>query len=376
LRTLSGTADDLTSVRSLLGDLRSESEDLLQQQGRIIDELQDGLRRTGMVPFVQMVPRLRRLVRQTARQLGKKARLEVVGPTVELDRGIQQRVLAPLEHLLRNAVAHGIETPEQRADAGKPAAGVVTLLFGREGNDLVISVADDGAGLDLEALRKRAAERGLIAQSAADGVEEIARLILEPGLSAEDEVSAIPGRGVGLAAVNDAIEQISGSFAVETRAGRGTRFTARLPLTLSVMDAVLVELGGEAYVIPQATIEGVSRIERSDLEACYQGRGKGFSHGGHDYPVMHLGALLRPGAAPTLDERRWQPVLLARCGDRRVSLHVDNLRGSQRLLVKPLRPERASRPWLSGEAILPDGRAAPILELSALIGPVQEGEPP
>ncbi len=377
-RSLAETVNDLVSLRTLLRDLQGESDTLLQQQARIADDLQDGLLRTRMVPFVQAVPRLHRLVRQTAQQMGKDARLEVFGPEVELDRSIQERILAPLEHLLRNAVAHGIEPPERRVLEGKSTTGVISMVLNREGNDVVITVADDGAGLDLEAIRRRALERGLIAESADAGEEDITQLILESGFSTVDKVSQIAGRGVGLDVVNAEVKQLSGTLALETQPGRGTSFTIRLPLTLAIIEALLVQVGDEIFAVPNTTVEAVSRIPRSDLEACYRGHGGDFAYAGRDYRVMYLSSMLQLSGMPDLGERRHLPVLLARSGDQRIAFHVDQLLGTQRIVVKPLGPELSSIRWLSGGTILPDGRVALIVDPLALIrsAAMQDYRPP
>jgi chemosensory pili system protein ChpA (sensor histidine kinase/response regulator) len=377
-RSLAETVNDLVSLRVLLADLQSESDTLLLQQARIIDDLQDGLLRTRMVPFSQIVPRLQRLVRQTAQQVGKKARLEVVGSEVELDRGIQERILAPLEHLLRNALAHGIESPEQRAAAGKPSNGRVSLSLTREGNDVVIRVDDDGGGLDLAAIRRRAVQRGLLVEGAPISDDELAQLVLESGFSTVEQVTQIAGRGVGLDVVNAEIKQLSGSFNLESLAGQGTSFTVRLPLTLAIIEVLLVEVAGEVVAVPHTTIEAVSRISRDEVAACHRGEGTDFSYAGEDYRVLYLGTMLHLVGAPELGERRWLPLLLARSGDQRVAFHVDQLRGSQRIVVKPLGPQLSSIRWLSGGTILPDGRVALILDPITLIrsGAVHDYVPP
>ncbi len=366
-RSLAETVNDLVSLRTLLGELQGESETLLLQQARIADDLQDGLLRTRMVPFVQSVPRLHRLVRQTAQHVGREARLEVFGPEVELDRGIQERVMAPLEHLLRNAVAHGIEPPQQREAQGKARAGVISLILDREGNDVVITVADDGAGLNLEAIRRRAVERGLLADSAEVSEEKLAQLILESGFSTAETVTQVAGRGVGLDVVNTEIKQLSGSFSLDTQPGRGTSFTIRLPLTLAIIEALLVEVGDEVYAIPHATIEAAARAAKADLQACYQGEGGDFDYAGHSYRVMYLGTLLQRPGAPEFGERRYLPLLLARAGEQRLALQVDGMLGSQRIVVKPLGPQLSTIRWISGGTILPDGRVAMIIDTLALI---------
>jgi chemosensory pili system protein ChpA (sensor histidine kinase/response regulator) len=377
-RSLAETVNDLVSLRGILSDLQGESETLLQQQGRIADELQDGLLRTRMVPFAQIVPRLHRLVRQTAQQLGKKALLEVSGPEVELDRSIQERIVAPLEHLLRNAVAHGIESPERRVAAGKDPVGVIRLSVSREGNDAVICVRDDGGGLNLEAVRARAVERGLIAEDATPSDDEVTQLILEPGFSTAPEVTQIAGRGVGMDVVCAEVKQLSGALNLESRQGEGASFTIRLPLTLAIIEAMLVQVGDEVYAVPLATMEAAARISRSDLQENYSGTRKDFRYAGNDYRVVYLGAMLQTGGVPELGERSWLPVLLARAGEQRIAFHVDSLLDSERLVVKPLGPELSNIRWLTGGTILPDGRVAMILDLLGLIRSslVQEYRPP
>jgi chemosensory pili system protein ChpA (sensor histidine kinase/response regulator) len=346
--------------------MQRESADLLVQQARIADDLQDGLLRTRMVPFVQVVPRLHRLVRQTAEALGKHATLEVRGPEVELDRAILDRLAPPLEHLLRNAVAHGVETPEGRSAAGKNAAGAVLLVLSREGNDVVITLSDDGGGMDVAAIRRRAVERGLLQGGIEATEEELLQLTMEPGFTTVDQVTQIAGRGVGLDVVASDVKRLSGTVTLTSEAGLGTTITLRLPLTLAIIDALLVTSGDATYAIPHASIEAATRIPRADLDLYYQGQGQEFSHSGEDYRIMHLEGILHPGATPELGERRWLPLLLVRTADQRLALQVDSLIGTQRIVVKPLGPQLSAVRWLNGGTILPDGRVAMILDLTAL----------
>ncbi len=366
-RSLAETVDDLVSIRTILSDMQGESETLLLQQDRISNDLQDGLLRTRMVPFSQVVPRLQRLVRQTAQQLGKRAGLEVVGAQVELDRSIQERIVAPLEHLLRNAIAHGIETPEQRVQAGKNPVGLIQLSLRREGNDAVIIVADDGAGLNIPAVRAKAIERGLIKPDAKMTDDEIAQLIMESGFSTAKSVSQIAGRGVGMDVVNTEIKQLSGTISLESRTGKGMTFTIRLPLTLAIIEAMLVQVGEETYAVPHTTMEAVARISREDLQQNLSGNRKDFRYAGNDYRVVYLGAVLKTGSVPVASDRAWLPILLAKAGDQRVAFHVDALIGNQKVVVKPLGTALSSIRWLAGGTILPDGRVAMILDLLGLI---------
>ena len=372
--SLAETVNDLVSVKEMLTGYQREFTDLLTQQARLADDLQDGLLRTRLVPFVQVVPRLHRLVRQTADSLGKTARLEVIGPEVELDRTILDRLVAPIEHLLRNAVDHGLEDPKTRVASGKSATGVVTLALRREGNDAVISLSDDGKGMDLVAIRKQAIARGLMSSEAKLPDEALVQFILEPGFTTSGKVTQISGRGVGLDVVASEIKAANGTITLESVPGKGARFTIRLPLTLAIIEAFLVSVGENIYAVPHSTVEGAARIGRDELAAIYHEEGQGFKARGQTYKVVYLGSVLEPGQEPELTERRWMPLLLVRQGDQRVALHVDNLIESQRILVKPLGPQLAGVRWLSGGTILPDGRVALILDAMALLrsGAVQD----
>ncbi|WP_246194922.1 hybrid sensor histidine kinase/response regulator [Allochromatium palmeri] len=376
--SLAETVNDLISVKEMLGGYQREMTDLLNQQARLADDLQDGLLRTRLVPFVQVVPRLHRLVRQTADSLGKSARLEVIGPEVELDRTILDRLVAPLEHLLRNAVDHGLEDTKARVTRGKPATGMVTLALRREGNDAVISLGDDGKGLDLEAIRKQAIARGLMTAESKLPDEAILQFIMEPGFTTSGKVTQISGRGVGLDVVASEIKAANGTMNLESVPGKGARFTIRLPLTLAIIDAFLVSVGDTVYAVPHSTVEGVARISREELLAIQADPTKTYAARGHHYRVAYLGqALEANGPEPDFGERRWLPALLARIGDQRVALQADTLLESQRILVKPLGPQLTGVRWLSGGTILPDGRVALILDALALVrsGAIREQAP-
>ena len=375
--SLAETVNDLISVKEMLGGYQREFTDLLNQQARLADDLQDGLLRTRLIPFVQVVPRLHRLVRQTADTLGKSARLEVLGPEVELDRTILDRLVAPLEHLLRNAIDHGLEDPKTRVLHGKPATGRVTLALRREGNDAVITLSDDGKGLDLHAIRKQAIARGLMAADARLPDEALLQFILEPGFTTSGKVTQISGRGVGLDVVASEIKAANGSISLGSVPGKGAHFTIRLPLTLAIIDAFLVSAGDNIYAVPHSTVEGVARISRDQLSGILQGKATSFDHRDQAYKVVSLASVLDPTQEPELGERRWSPLLLARVGEQRVALHVDTLIESQRVLVKPLGPQLAGVRWLSGGTILPDGRVAMILDALGLLrsGAVQNYRP-
>ncbi|WP_242445577.1 hybrid sensor histidine kinase/response regulator [Chromatium okenii] len=365
--SLAETVNDLVSVKDMLTGHQREFTDLLTQQARLADDLQDGLLRTRLVPFVQVVPRLQRLVRQTADSLGKQAQLEVKGPEVELDRTILDRLVAPLEHLLRNAVDHGLEEPETRLKNGKPALGLVTLALAREGNDAVISLSDDGRGMNLQAIRRKAINLGMLAEDTVLPDDALLQFILEPGFTTSEKVTQISGRGVGLDVVASEIKAANGAIGLESVAGQGARFTIRLPLTLAIIEAFLVSAGENIYAIPHSTVEAATRINRQTLLDIYRGDLEEFTLRDQRHRVVYLGGVLDPTQQPDLGERRWLPLLLIRLGEQRVALHVDSLIESQRILVKPLGPQLARVRWLSGGTILSDGRVALILDALALL---------
>jgi len=366
-RSLMETVNDLINIKDVMDELNRANETLLLQQSRVATDLQDGLLRTRMVPFAQVAPRLHRLVRQTAKSLGKQAGLEVYGASEELDRNILQRMLAPLEHILRNAVSHGIEPAAERRAADKPDAGRISIYAGREGTDVVLNVVDDGAGMDLEAIRRRAIERGLLTQAAEVSDEDIMQFVLTPGFSTAVEVTQVAGRGVGMDVVASGIKQLGGSLEMESHPGRGTSFTIRLPLTLAISEALLAQVGEEIYAIPYASIEGVVRIAREQLQEFYRDSHSLYSYAGHDYQVRHLGGMLGTAALNLAEGVRWFPVLLVRAGDRRVALQVDGLLGNRQIVVKSVGPQLSSIQWITGATILGDGRVALILDLNAMI---------
>jgi chemosensory pili system protein ChpA (sensor histidine kinase/response regulator) len=366
-RALSETVSDLASIGSTLDDLSRDTETLLLQHARVSNELQDGLLRTRMVPFSSRVSRLQRVVRQTAQSMGKRAELMAQGAQGEMDRSILERIMAPLEHLLRNSVAHGIEDPATRSAAGKPEVGQIQLELGRDGSDVLVTVSDDGAGLNRAAIRRKAIARGLLDAEAEVEDDVLDQYILEPGFSTADQVTQIAGRGVGMDVVQSEIKQLGGTLQLDSQPGKGVRFTIRLPFTLAITDGLLVQQGEDVYAVPHGSVDGVLRVSRQDLEECYAGRRDAIHYAGKAYQVRYLGSMLS-GAAPVMDEsQKWYPLLLVRSGDHRVAVHVDALLGNRQIVVKSVGVQLATVRWFSGATILADGRVAMILDMSSLV---------
>jgi chemosensory pili system protein ChpA (sensor histidine kinase/response regulator) len=366
-RGLLETVNDLANINDFLDDLRKETDTLLLQQSRVATDLQEGLLRTRMVPFAQLVPRLQRVVRQTAATLEKKVELKISGAEGELDRGILDRMIGPVEHILRNAVSHGIEAPDARRDSGKPKTGQISLDLTREGNDVVLTLSDDGAGLDVKSIRKQAIEVGLLDPSADVPDSDVLQFVLEHGFSTQSEVNQISGRGVGLDVVVKEVKQLGGSLDIRSNPGQGTAFIIRLPLTLAITDALVVEMGDEIYAIPHSSVEGVVRLGREELLDCYEGRKPHFSYADHEYQVRYLGSMLNVNPPNLTEQRRWFPLLLVKAGEHRVALQVDSIQGNRQVVVKSVGPQISTVRWIAGGTILGDGRVALILDVTALV---------
>ena len=361
-RALNESAADLGGLQGVLDDLSRQYDSLLQQQSRVSSELQDGLMRARMVPFDGLVPRLRRVVRQAGTDTGKQVHLTLEGTHGELDRNVLDRMVAPLEHMLRNSVAHGLETAEQRRAAGKPVEGEISLRLHREGSEIVLDVADDGAGLDREAIRRRALERGLIQADATLADNELDNLIFASGFSTADQLSQLAGRGVGMDVVRNEVRQLGGSVEIHSVRGQGARFTLRLPQTLAVTQAVFVQIGETTFAVPVGSVSGIGRISRERFEAG----DSTYRYSGEEYTLHDLGSLI--GQAPARAEGQAQvPLLLVRAGDLRAAVAIDQVLGNREIVVKPVGLQIASVPGIYGATITGDGRVVVILDVAPLV---------
>jgi chemosensory pili system protein ChpA (sensor histidine kinase/response regulator) len=365
-RSMAESLNDLLSIETVLRGLSRETETLLLQQSRVNTELQESLMHTRMVPMAESAPRLRRVVRQTASELGKRTALSFEGVEVEMDRNVVERMMAPLEHMLRNSIAHGIEEKTARKGAGKPDEGNITIALTREGSEIVIRVSDDGAGINLEAVKKKAIDRGLMQPGAQLSNHEIMHFILESGFSTASALTQVAGRGVGMDVVNSEIRQLGGVLEIDSVFGQGTTMTARLPLTLSVSRALLVYVGEDIYAIPLPSISGIERISGPELEATLNSERPIYAWLGDEYNLMHLTAALGAGTG-TIQQETKQPLLLTNSGGHRVAFAVDGLIGSREIVVKSLGPQLSTLQHLAGATILADGSVALIIDMPALV---------
>jgi chemosensory pili system protein ChpA (sensor histidine kinase/response regulator) len=362
-RFMAESVNDVATLQRSLQRTLQSTEDELASQSRLTRELQDDLLRTRMVEFESMTDRLYRTVRQAAKETGKQVRLEIVGGAIEIDRGVLDRMTGPFEHLLRNSVAHGVEAPEARLAAGKEAGGTITISVAQAGNEVAVEFADDGAGLDLDRIRARGVERGLLAADAAVSTSELAQLIFQPGFSTADTVTELAGRGVGLDVVRAEVNAIGGRIETLSDAGAGTRFRLLLPLTTAVTQVVMLRCGSAQVAVPSTLIEIVRRVATADVERAYvEGR---YEYAGESLPFFWLAALLQPGASGEI-AGRLQTVIVIRSARQRVAVHVDEVVGNQEVVVKNVGPQLSRLPGLAGVTLLPSGAVALIYNPVAL----------
>ncbi|MDE2497101.1 MAG: response regulator, partial [Xanthomonadaceae bacterium] len=367
-RALAESVSDLASIQDILDDQTRQSETLLLQQSRVNSDLQDGLMRTRMVPFESMVPNLRRTLRGAADELGKRAQLRVEGAQGEMDRSVLERMKAPFEHMLRNALTHGIEAPAERVARGKPMEGTVTIEVGRQGTEVLVRVSDDGAGFDRDAIRAKAIERGLLKPDVPVSDSELFGFVLQTGFSTAGEVSQLAGRGVGMDVVANEIRQLGGSLAIESEHGKGTTFNIRLPFTLAVTQAITVRAGETTFAIPMTSVQAVSRIRRQEMADRLASGERTISHAGEEYTLHDLSELLGFGAASIPEEGSGQlPLLMVRAGDLRAAIRIDTVIGSREIVVKPIGPQISNVPGMFGATILGDGSVMLILDLAPLV---------
>ncbi len=365
-RALAETANDVASLQQLLENLTKDAHTLLQQQARTMTELQNGLMRTRMVPFQQHVQRLSRIVRQAAADTGKRAEFVVEGAAGELDRQVLERMLPPFEHMLRNAVVHGIEPPEERLQRGKPPVGRIELQLRREGAQVVVRLSDDGAGMNLEAIRAKGRALGLIAPGPVSD-EEAMQLILEPGFSTAGTVTQQAGRGVGMDVVATEIKRLGGALHMQTYPGTGTEFTIRLPFTLAISHALIARTADELYALPLPTVEGVLRLPLEQVNQYLGAESAPFEHGGQRYRFQHLAVFVGLPPSPLPAQDVTVPVVLVRAGEHSTALVADELLGNREIVVKSVGPQIAGIRGISGATILGDGRIVIILDIGALV---------
>jgi chemosensory pili system protein ChpA (sensor histidine kinase/response regulator) len=351
-RFMNESVHDVQTVQQALLKNLDESAAALNAQAHLNRDLQQGLMSIRMVPFSSISERLYRIVRQTGKELGKRANLELSGTDIELDRSVLEKVTAPFEHLLRNALAHGLESPEIRALTDKSPIGEIKLSLHQESNEVVFDFSDDGAGLDIPRIRQKALDNGLITASENFSDEQVTQLIFTAGLSTAKEVTEISGRGVGLDVVRSEISALGGRVDITSELGQGVHFSIHLPLTLAVTKTLLVRAGQAIYAIPSTMVEHVQQLKAAELNATY--KQKYVDWQARRYGLHYLPRLLGDDQAELVSQPH-NPVLLLRSGEHRIALHVDALLGNQEVVVKNIGPQLARLPGIAGATVSASG---------------------
>ncbi|NRB79827.1 MAG: Hpt domain-containing protein [Saccharospirillaceae bacterium] len=369
-RSIMESASDLADLQDTLKERTRDTETILLQQSRINTELQEGLMQTRMVPFSGIAPRLRRIIRQTSSELNKKAELEFFNIEGEVDRTVLERMVAPLEHMLRNSIDHGIEMPNIREKAGKPKTGKIELSLAREGSYMVLTLRDDGAGIDISRIRAKAVEKGLMNEDSNLTDQEILMFILDAGFSTAEKITQISGRGVGMDVVHSEVKQLGGVMNIDSTVGKGSLFTIRIPVTVSLSRALMVSIQDDIYALPLNSIEGIVRVSPAQMQQFYQPGAPKFRYSGKDYRVQYLGSLMDenvPAHIPS--DAAAIPLILVHGvdNDHTLALHVDQLLGSREIVVKTIGPQFTSVTGLTGATILGDGSVVVILDLPSMI---------
>ena len=345
-------------IKGAVGRFRNSSQNL----ARIIQELQEAVMRIRMVPIANVFSRFPRLIRDLSKNLNKAVELTIQGEETELDKSVIEDLIDPLIHCVRNSLDHGLEPAEERVEAGKSPAGHVTLRARNEGNMIIIEVCDDGRGIDVEAVRKRAVERGLIHPSKNLTDTEAFNLIFEPGFSTAKTITSISGRGVGLDVVKRQVDKLNGSVTVDSEPGKGTTFTIRLPLTLAIIQGLLVRVGPENYAIPITSVIESVRLKSSEIKLL-----DAYEVFNLRDDVLSLLRLNRIFRISTEEDRPMHFVVIVGTQEKRVGLLVDSLIGEEDLVIKPLKGQYTASPGIAGATILGDGTVSLILDVGRLL---------
>jgi chemosensory pili system protein ChpA (sensor histidine kinase/response regulator) len=364
-RLMAESVNDVATVQRNIQRVVESTEDDLIAQGRQTRELQRDLLRTRMVEFDGISERLYRVVRLAAKESGKQVKLDVLGGSIEMDRGVLDRMTPAFEHLLRNCVGHGIETPEQRTAAGKDAAGNISVHVRQEGNDVSVEFQDDGAGLDLARIRDKAVQQGLVGEHQQITPQEAANLIFLPGFSTATQVTELSGRGVGMDVVRSEVNALGGRIETTTEAGKGSRFKLVLPLTTAVTQVVMVRCGKLSIGVPANLVELVRRASLQDVEQAYASGT--YEFGGEQLPFFWSGALLQSSQRSSEPQGKTLPVIVFRSAAQRVAVHVDEVLGNQEVVVKNLGPQLSRLPGLAGMTVLASGSVVLIYNPVALV---------
>jgi chemosensory pili system protein ChpA (sensor histidine kinase/response regulator) len=357
-RMMAESVGDVASVQQNLTRTVDQASVDLVTQARLTRELQQDLMRVRMVPFSSIAERLYRVARQASKEVDKRVSLDIRGAGVEIDRGVLEKMVGPFEHLLRNAIVHGIESREQRHAAGKSETGELRIEVRQEGNEVVLQFADDGRGLDLQRIRSKAQATGLLSPGRELAESELTDLIFNPGFSTATEVTELAGRGIGMDVVRSEVGSLGGRIATDSRAGQGAQFTIHLPLTLAVTQVVILRAGEKTYAVPSVLVEQVQQLKATALANAYNEGAVQWQ--GQRVPLFYLPTLLGDQQTVALTQH-YAPLIILRSGHDRVAIHVDDIQGNREVVVKNIGPQLARLVGIAGATVLGSGEIVLIL---------------
>ncbi|NLJ79164.1 MAG: chemotaxis protein CheA [Tissierellia bacterium] len=369
LDNLMNLVSELIIIKTRMDELSQSSDtdkmgETIEYLERITTNIHDAVMKVRMVPIERVFNRFPRMVRDLSRELEKKIELQMTGKETEVDRTVIDEIGEPLIHIIRNSIDHGIEDPEERIKHGKSEKGNIGLNAYADGNHVIIEAIDDGRGLDSDRIKEEAIQKGIIDAQEAELLtrEESISLLFTPGFSTANEVSGVSGRGVGLDVVKNKIESINGSIELDSQLYRGTKFTIRLPLTLAIIQALLVKLDDEIYAIPLGSITEIIRTTEEDIKNVYDQ--EVILYRGRTIPIIKLNRILGLDEGEEMEER---VVVIARKGEKQAALLVDDLIGQQEIVIKPLGKYLSNIDYLSGATILGNGNISLILDVNSII---------
>ncbi|HXA47486.1 MAG TPA: Hpt domain-containing protein, partial [Burkholderiaceae bacterium] len=357
-RMMAESVNDVGSVQQNLARTVDNATTDLTVQGRLTRDLQQDLMRVRMVQFASISERLFRVTRQASKELDKRVNLDIRGSAVEIDRSVLEKMAGPFEHLLRNAIVHGIETRERRQAVGKNETGELLVEIRQEGNEVVIQFSDDGQGLNLDRIREKAKATGLLEDGAEVTESEVTDLIFHPGFSTAEHVTELAGRGVGMDVVRSEAAALGGRISVVSDMGKGAHFTVHLPLTLAVTQVVILMAGGKTFAVPSVLVEQVQQLKTNPLASAYNEGAVMWQN--QRVPLHYLAALLGDkGASPV--SQQYSPIIILKSGNDRVAVHVDEILGNREVVVKNIGPQLARMIGIAGATVLGSGEIVLIL---------------
>ncbi len=357
-RMMAESVSDVASVQQNLHRTIDGATSDLHTQARLTRELQQDLMRVRMIPFASVSERLYRVTRQTAKEMDKRVNLDIRGTSVEIDRSVLEKMVAPFEHLLRNAIVHGIESREKRLESGKGEIGELLIEIRQEGNEVVIHFTDDGQGLNLGRIREKAKKVDLLGYDDSISDAEVVNMIFEPGFSTANEVTELAGRGVGMDVVRSEAASLGGRVSVNSVEGKGAHFTINLPLTLAVTQVVILIAGGKTFAVPSVLVEQVQQLKAPVLANAYNDGAIMWQ--GNRVPMYYLPTMLGERDAVPMAQQ-YSPLLIMKSGSERVAIHVDDVIGNREVVVKNIGPQLARMTGIAGATVLGSGDVVLIL---------------